>query len=122
MKLTRKILNEHGIHNSFGIAQKAGNKLFIGYSPAIHGRASTSAKWQVHGMGFATDTKAHWADYGSKTFDIWGRDEILPQLNAAIKWVKETYNIDITDKDPFGAYHPKGTLGKLEALIKADKE
>jgi len=47
----------------------------------------------------------------------------MPKLNEAIKWVKDTYDIDITDKDPFGTYHPSGTLEKLRELIEdEDKE
>lgn len=120
MKLTKKILNEHHIINSWDIAKTAKNKMFIGYSSAELGRASRSAHWQVVGIGIATDKDTHWRNYGNKTFTVYRREEKNPKLQEAIQWVKTTYNIDMTDKDPFGGWHPKGTLEKLEALIKSE--
>jgi hypothetical protein len=118
MKLTKKLLEEYKIYNSPNLARFAGNKLYVSYSPAENGRAAHFAKWQVVGIGFRTDPKSHWANYGNKTFDVFCREEKLSKLQEAIAWTKQTYNIDITDKDPFGDYHPKGTLEKIIGIIK----
>ena len=122
MKLTKKILNEHGIYNPHNLATKLGNKLYIGYTPADMSRAGHSAKWQVVGLGFRTNPKAHWTDYGCKTFDVLARREKYNQLNEAVQWVSDTYHIGITDRDPFGIYHPKGTLDKLSELIESENK
>ncbi|MCJ7805166.1 hypothetical protein MUP46_00795 [Patescibacteria group bacterium] len=117
MRIIKDILRNHRIFNSWDIARTAKNKLFISYSSAELGRASRPAHWQVVGMGIVTDRDAHWMNYGNKTFTVYNREEKNPKLQEAIQWVKTTYNIDMADKDPFGAYHPAGTIAKLQELI-----
>jgi hypothetical protein len=115
MKLTKKILREHKIYNSYDVAKKLGSKIFIDYIPACNDRlVAHHAFWRFMRL---VD-----AGYNYKDFTVTCRENKLPILQEVIKFVKEKCNIDITDKDPFGAYHPKGTLKKLEALIKSDKE
>lgn len=111
MKLTKKILNEHGMHNSYNIAKKVGGKIFIDYVTADNGRlTSHSAYWQF--VRLTEDGYAH------KDFREIHRDNKVIVLQEAVAYAKRIYNIDITDKDPFGAYHPTGTLEKLETLIR----
>jgi len=117
MKITKEILNNIQIYNSHGIAQKAVNKLFLTFTSAETGRASRPAKWSVFGMGFATDPHAHWQEMGNKTFTVGRRDEKEPMRLEAVKWVKEKYDIDLTDRDAWGNYHPAGTLDKLSKLL-----
>jgi len=117
VNLTKEILNNIQIYNSHGIAEKAGNKLFISFTSAETGRASRPAKWSVYGMGFVTDPHAHFLDMGNKTFTVGRRDEKEPMRLEAVKWVKEKYNIDLTDRDAWGHYHPAGTLDKLSKLL-----
>ena len=117
MKITKKLLIQHNIYNSYMLAKIAKNKLFIIYIPSVGG-IGWAAKWQVYGLDFKTDTKSYWADFGKKTFDVFTRIDKEPQLQKAIAWVKEVYNIDITEKDPYGSWHPKGTLDKLTIIVK----
>lgn len=113
MKLTKKILSEHGIRNSYNIAKKVGSKIFIDYVAADNGRlTSHSAYWQF--VRLTEDGYAH------KDFLGVHRDNKVIVLQEAVAYAKRIYNTDITDKDPFGAYHPKGTLEKLKALIKSE--
>jgi hypothetical protein len=117
MKITKVMLHNIQIYNSHGIAQKAGNKLFLAFTSAETGRASRSAKWSVYGMGFVTDPHAHWLDMGNKTFSVSCRTVKEPVRLEAVKWVKEKYNIDLTDRDVWGGCHPVGTLDKLSKLL-----
>lgn len=117
MKITKEMLRSINIVNPYEIAKKTGNKIFLDYSPAETGRASRPAKWMVYGMGFVTDPDAHWLDMGRKVFLVGYKAEKEPMRLEAVKWVKEKYNIDLTDRDVWGNYHPAGTLDKLSKLL-----
>ena len=115
MKLTKKILREHGFYSPFYIANKLGNEIFVDYIPATNERLNSHyAYWKcTHFEGMRT---LH-AD-----FTIYNRQDKQPVLNKVIAVLKKKYNIDITDKDPFGGYHPKGTLDKLQKLIESENK
>jgi hypothetical protein len=119
LKITKSLLYKYRISNGWNLTVAARNKLYISFLPSDTGRGGHSAKWQVIGLGFNTDDKAWWGDYGRKTFNINGRDDKEPKLKKAIAWVKETYGLNITDKDVFGDWHVEGTLDKLREYILA---
>jgi hypothetical protein len=122
MKLTKKLLNENKIYNSWGISELTGKPPFIAFSPALHGRGSRNAKWQVIRIGFNTDPKVAWYDNYNKTFDIWNRQEKEPKLAEAKAWVKEKYSLDMTERDVWGNWHVTGTMYKLKEIIQGNKE
>lgn len=110
MKLTKKILSEHHIHNPYNLAEKVGNKIFIDYVPADNGRLTSHyAYWNF--VRFADDGRYH------KAFTVTHREVKEAVLQQVIALVKKKYGINITDKDVFGGYHPEGTLKKLESMF-----
>jgi len=121
MKITKNILNLNNIHNSYNLAEKVGNKIFINYVPADEGGLSSHyAYWQSQRLDFIiTQNKSK---QGTKDFTVSCRENKLPKLQEAIKWIKNIYGIEITDKDPFGGWHPKETISKLEKLIDSEKK
>ena len=114
MKLTKRVLRENKIINSYDIARIAESKLYISYSPADYGRASHSASWDIMGINFKTDPSGAWYNYGHKSFGMYGRGDKLPKLADAMRWVKETYGITEWEKDIFGSYQIKGTLALID--------
>lgn len=116
-KITKVLLANYHIHNSHNLASVVGSKLFISYTPADHGRlTSRYAYWAVGGIGFNTDPSAHWQDHGCKTFTVRCREDKKTELNNAKAWVKEKYNLDVTEKDIYGNWHITGTLNKLQEI------
>ncbi len=110
MKITKKLLNEHNIFNSYNLAQVVGSKIFIDYIPADNGRlTSRYAYWKY--------TRLAETGYYHKDFTVTHREAKEPKLQEAIAYVKSKHGINITDKDIFGAYHPEGTLNKLQEII-----
>ena len=111
MKLTRKTLNEHHIFNSYNIWQLLDNPIYLDYCPADNGRLTSHyAYWKYYRK----------TDKGIKTkddFTVTCREQKYPVLEQAIKFIKDQFNIVITDKDPFGGYHPEGSLKRLEDII-----
>ncbi len=115
MKLTKKLLNEHHIFNSYDIADTLGTKIFIEYIPADNGRLTSHyAYWRM--IRHADDRRYN------KHFTVTHREVKQTVLQEAIAYVNDTHHINITDKDAFGAYHPEGTLKKLEDIIKGETE
>jgi len=114
MKLTKNILNEHGIYNSYDIAKKLGNKIFVCYVPATNGRLNQHyAYWEYERFDEGKQF--------SKNFTVTCRENKPIVFETALNFIRDEFGLDITDKDPFGAYHPSGTLDKLKALIEGDK-
>lgn len=116
MKLTKKILCANNICNSYLLAQKAGNKIFIDYVPADNGRLTSHyAYWKTQRLDFLRPENK--SKEGSKHFTVTCRDEKEKVLKQAIAWIKQVYGIEITEKDPFGGWHPTFTMEKLSAII-----
>lgn len=92
-------------------------KVFISFSPAMTGGASQFAKFQVIRVGYRTDPKAHWADNGNKTFDIFthGKEQALAD---AIEWTDAKYGKRDWVKDPFGDYQDNRLIAL--AWVKVD--
>ncbi len=110
MKLTKKLLNEQGIFTSFDVARKAGNRIFIDYIPA-DGRLT--AYWRYKRL---IET-----GYYHKDFPVTCRENKEPKLKEAIQYVTGRHKINITEKDPFGAWHPEGTMEKLRKIIEDNR-
>jgi hypothetical protein len=126
-KLTEQ-LRAHAIFNSHGFAYARGvqNDAYpfdrpaprcrvysgrrippmISYNPVQPGRGYKSACWQVSQGHIPTDPDAHWRNSGRKTFDVLGRDEKEPQLEAAIAWASEHFDVAEWKREPFGAWMP----------------
>jgi hypothetical protein len=118
LKLTKKLLNENRIFNSYGIAERTGKNPFIAFTPQDTGRAYRTAKWGVIRIGYQTDPKAGWADNHNKTFDVYNRSDKELKLTEAKAWVKQRYGLDITERDVWGTWHATGTMDKLREIIK----
>lgn len=98
MSKAYEALRAIGIFNSYEAAKRGESPIYIAYRAAITGRASQSAAWQVHdargrGTDDAPKERQHWRDYGKKTFNVYGRDQQVPQKEAAIAWATERYGI-----------------------------
>jgi hypothetical protein len=89
--------------------------MYIDYIPADNGSLTAHyAYWRfMHLSNSATLN----AGYGYKVFTVTCRAEKQPQLEQAKDFVKRKYGLDMTDKDPWGAYHPSGTLAKLREIV-----
>ena len=109
MKLTKAQWAELGVRNSHEVASR-GTKRYVSYRPAEYGRASNSAAWQVVHIGYLTDPKGHWRDNGHKTFTVYRREEKEAKLKEAIAWASKRYGIKEWERDPWGDWHPAGTL------------
>ncbi len=110
-KLTKKYLNEHHIFNSWDIRTLVGTKILIEYTSADNGRlTSRYAYWSYSRL--ADDGHRY-----SKDFTVTCREDKEPVLQQAILFVKNKYDVNITDKDVFGTYHPEGTLQKLQDIL-----
>ena len=80
-----------------------GDRIAIHYTPNGDSRSMIYAHWSVHryqdGKRVATDPKAHWQDYGAKTFSLFsyggiGRNGAKRKAHAlavAIEWANENY-------------------------------
>lgn len=84
-----------------------------------------SPGWLVHGQK-PSNPSAHWMDNGCHVFGPYD----VPERGAAAKvaalalaqaWCKEKYGVEFTEKDPFGAWQPAGTLEKLLKVYEAAK-
>lgn len=117
MKITKKLLNEIGICNSYILAQKIGNKIFIDYVSADNGRLTSHyAYWKTYRLDFLRPENK--TKEGLKQFWVHGRDEKESVLKQAIDWIKRVYNIEITERDVWGNWHITGTMAKLEKLLR----
>lgn len=109
---TRAQLRAQRLFNSWDIATAAGNKVLIAYSNST-GRMGTGMHVQVFGIGFKTDPKGPWYNYGNKTFLVNGIKDKPLKLLAAQGWASiQGYVGPYTEweRDPFGGWHPKGSI------------
>jgi len=111
VKLDKVTLNQNKIYNSYDIARISGNNIFIAYTPADNGRlTSRYAYWSLTKITYPYS-------YLHKDFTVRSRDEKQPKLQEVIGWVNEKHGLDVTEKDPFGAYQVVGTMEKIKAII-----
>ncbi len=109
MKLTKKEWKARGVWNSHDLSER-GTKIRVMYRPGDWGRAYQSPAWQVVKIGWQTDPKGHWRDNGHKTFTIHGRADKEAKLQEALAWARKVYKIKEWERDPWGDWHPMGTL------------
>ena len=118
MKLTKNILREkYKVFNPHNLCTTTKTLLYIGYTPADTGRAGHSQEWTVVSPTKPTDPDGPWYNYGQKTFLVWNRADKPVKLREAMDWVEKQYGIIDWEKSPFGSYHPKGTMQKLQEEI-----
>lgn len=112
-----RIFNGHDVAR-LAAAAGVGEGLYLSYRPQDTGRGSHSAAWQViHTDGSPTDSKGHWADYGWKTFTVYGRAGKQPQLEAAKAWTAEQFGI--TDWAPVPGIRDDKFPAEVAAWVKA---
>lgn len=102
-KLTKSKLRERGIVNCYDFCRAGGGRVWLNYRSRDKVRR---AAWQVIGVGFATDPKAPWFDYGCKTF----RGKIADE---AKRWAGERYSITEWVRDPFGGWQDARVYAKV---------
>jgi len=100
---TKNQMRAAKIFNSYDMAAMFPEaKVWISVVAADTGRGGHSARVKVHGIGFDTDSKAHWADYGSKTFIVWGRDTKEETIEEAKLWANEKFGPRVWVRNPYG--------------------
>lgn len=105
------IYNDHGLVARFGTAKK--DDLFLSYDAPERARCGGT---RVHSPSHQTDPKAHWQDWGCKSF-TGGRTESLAE---AQEWAAKTYGITEWSASPFSssARVPTHILKAAKAALK----
>jgi hypothetical protein len=118
MKLTKKLLQDRRLVNSFQVCEAGGGKVFIVYRHRGGSRSMIIPAWKVAGVGISTDPEAHWTDYGSKTFSC-SFSRRAEQLEEAKHWASEKYGIEEWVHDPFGGWQDKRVYDRVLDLVKS---
>ena len=119
IRLTKDALHEIGIYNSWDINHAVDNRCYVEYMPAENGMLAHYAEWRVYVFKLYDQPIANLPGinnqlrYAHKDFTVTCRENKQPVLEEVMKWIKQKFDVDCSDKDPFGAYHPKGTLDKI---------
>lgn len=79
------------------------------------GRGGRSAHWTVVRPGFKTDPKAHFLDYGNKTF--YGRKAQVEVLESAKAWASASYGIKEWARTPLGSWMEAGFVKRRMAEL-----
>jgi len=116
MKLTKILLRDNKIYNSWEIAKRGELHFFISYS-AAEPKSCKGASWHVVGVGFKTDSDAAWYDNGCKAFQVWGRKDKEDVLAKAKEWASQKYGIAEWERDPFGGWQDKRLIDLLRATL-----
>lgn len=119
-KLTEQ-LRSLGVFNSYEFAGQTG-QVWIEYYPAESGRAARYGRYVVHRRGYKTDPKAHWLDYGNKTFPSASREEKPERLKEAVAWASARYHIKEWARTPFGGWMDAEFVQRRIAELKAAGE
>lgn len=102
---TKNKLREVKLYNSHDLCSLLPQpKVFISFRPQVNGRGYQCAAYQVVRIGYSTNAKGHWRDYGHKTFDIVFEMTKDRALEAAIEWANARYGMRTWVRDPFGDY------------------
>lgn len=119
-KLTKKILNKHGMHNPCNVCVEGGGKVCIDYI-AWDSVSRNSSGWKVWGNGFKTDPDAHWQEYGSKKFLVMrggpSSEDGKAKLEETKRWASRRYGITEWEKDPFGGWQDKRVMDRIREMI-----
>lgn len=118
MSTKKELWNVAGMHNPYNVCQVGGGKVFVCYEPQVRGRGGMGPKWTVVGIGFNTDPKAPWYNYGRKTFN--GSNN-SPSKQEALDWAAQTYGITAWKKDPFGVFQAAEVFDRAEQIAKGVK-
>jgi hypothetical protein len=109
-------------------------------TPTDSGRGGRSAHANVCSPFFKTDPKSHWQDYGQKWFPMQRKQWLVEDATARLgmravrepigeararliaecaQWAHEKYGLPAEgwERDPFGDYHPPGTMAALDAWL-----
>lgn len=110
-QLTKEGWRALRVFNSAELCRRGGRGVYVSYCPAQAGREARFAYWCVLSPGSKTDPGGHWSDGYNKTFTVRARDEKEAKRLEAIAWAAEVYKIEGEwERDPWGDYHPAGTL------------
>ena len=111
--MTKAQLAVHHIYNPYTLAETQEEpRVWVGYCPYPY------SGWGVFRVGYRT------GDYSNKTFRCSTQLEKELRRKQAIAWATERSGIDEWEKSPFGSWHPKGTMAKIEqwAIINTEEE
>ena len=115
MKLTKQILRDNKIYNSWNISKRTEVNIFIIYFPVNSGIAYHSARWET--IEIKSDKVGIFTNYIKLEFPVYNIKDKENELEKAKAFVLKKYGLKVTDKDVFGNWHPEGTLDKLKELI-----
>ena len=115
MKLTKQILRDNKIYNSWNISKRTEVNIFIIYFPVNSGIAYHSARWET--IEIKSDKVGIFTNYSKLEFPVYNIKDKENELEKAKAFVLKKYGLKVTDKDVFGNWHPEGTLDKLKELI-----
>lgn len=100
MKLTKNLLRQIGIYNSYDYAL---GRFYIDYLPSQTGRMAEYSKWI--GIQAGKKFSEHWRDYGNKSITVTSRKEKQDKFLEMCTWA-ESY-LGVTGefvKTPMGSY------------------
>lgn len=120
MKLTKKILNEFGLHNGHNVCVAGGGKIYIWYRARGVYRSGITPGWMVSGINFKTDPVGHWLNNGNKKFSGFPKPR-AEWLEDAKKWAGEKYGITEWERDPFGDWQDKRVMDAIRNKISERK-
>jgi len=109
MRISKQALKNVKIYNGHDLCRLGGGKIFLSYYTGNQAACSVS-HWSVVGIGFNTDPKAQWADYGCKTFS---GNMKSPALDEAKAFASEKYGIRAWDRDPFGNWQDRKVMAQV---------
>jgi hypothetical protein len=117
-----KVFNDHQLAVTFG---RTGGDAetqtpYIDYRAAAS-RSAVGSGWLVYRPGKTTDPKAHWADYGNKSFPNWTMSR-AEALDAAKAWAGERYGVTEWQRSPFGGWHPAHVIEAFTAAVAAARK
>ena len=119
---TKSQMHTVNVTNGHDLAALTPLKLYIEFKPSYSGCGGSSAKFQVIHIGHETDPKAHWSDYGNKTFDIWNTKDKEGKLAEAIAWTNEKFGQREWVKDPFNSYQDASAIALVWELLERGKK
>jgi hypothetical protein len=104
------------IYSPYGLCKAGGKGVVVSYWGAERGLCF--ARWAVIHPDYKTDPNGHWMDNGNKTFSVYSRKDKEPKRLEAIAWASARYGITGEwERDPWGDYHPSGTLAAALAAV-----
>lgn len=114
---TKAELRALGLYNSYGIAEKAGSRVYVRRRPVSSDSFISLSAWQVVGVGFNTNPTAGFSENGCKTFYFLNDAD---PLEEAKKWALQHFGITAWERDVYQAWHPASTIAA--AVNKAKRE